>query len=43
MSVPLFRAADVYEAVSPERAVDAVRDAFVAYARSEWSMPPCRP
>ncbi len=40
MAVPLFRAADVYEAVSPERAVDAVRDAFVAYARNEWSMPP---
>ena len=28
------------EAVSPTRAVDAVRDAFVAYARGEWSMPP---
>jgi alanine dehydrogenase len=26
--------------VSPERAVDAVRDAFVAYARGEWTMPP---
>lgn len=24
----------------PERAVEAVRDAFVAYARGEWSMPP---
>ena len=38
--VPLFRAADVYEAVSPERALEAVREAFVAYARGEWSMPP---
>src|SRR5205823_1179268 len=38
--VPLFRAADVYEAVSPERALEAVRDAFVAYARGEWTMPP---
>jgi ornithine cyclodeaminase/alanine dehydrogenase-like protein (mu-crystallin family) len=38
--VPLFRAADVYEAVSPDRALDAVRDAFVAYARGEWAMPP---
>jgi alanine dehydrogenase len=38
--VPLFRAADVYEAVSPDRALQAVRDAFVAYARREWSMPP---
>ena len=40
MAVPLFRAADVYEAVSPERALEAVRDAFVAYARGEWTMPP---
>jgi ornithine cyclodeaminase/alanine dehydrogenase-like protein (mu-crystallin family) len=39
VAVPLFRAADVYEAVSPERALDAVRDAFVAYARGEWAMP----
>jgi ornithine cyclodeaminase/alanine dehydrogenase-like protein (mu-crystallin family) len=36
----LFRAQDVYDAVSPPRAVDAVRDAFVAYARGEWEMPP---
>ncbi len=40
MAVPLFRAADVYEAVSPDRALGAVREAFVAYARGEWSMPP---
>jgi alanine dehydrogenase len=26
--------------VSPERAVGAVREAFVAYARGEWTMPP---
>jgi ornithine cyclodeaminase/alanine dehydrogenase-like protein (mu-crystallin family) len=26
--------------VPPERAVEAVRDAFAAYARGEWSMPP---
>jgi ornithine cyclodeaminase/alanine dehydrogenase-like protein (mu-crystallin family) len=26
--------------VPPERAVEAVRDAFVAYARGEWTMPP---
>src|SRR3974390_3382302 len=38
--IPLFTAEHVYEAVSPERAVDAVRDAFVAYAHGEWSMPP---
>jgi alanine dehydrogenase len=38
--VPLFTAQAVYEAVSPGRAVEAVRDAFVAYARGEWTMPP---
>ena len=38
--VPLFTAEHVYEAVPPERAVDAVRDAFVAFARGEWTMPP---
>src|SRR3954469_9304822 len=38
--VPLFTAEHVYAAVSPERAVEAVRAAFVAYARGEWSMPP---
>jgi alanine dehydrogenase len=38
--VPFLSARHVEEAVSPERAVDAVRDAFVAYARGEWTMPP---
>ncbi|HTO26837.1 MAG TPA: ornithine cyclodeaminase family protein, partial [Gaiellaceae bacterium] len=38
--VPLFTAEHVYEAVPPARAVDAVREAFVAYARGEWTMPP---
>ncbi|HEY6067431.1 MAG TPA: ornithine cyclodeaminase family protein [Gaiellaceae bacterium] len=38
--IPFFDGAHVREAVSPERAVDAVRDAFVAYARGEWTMPP---
>jgi ornithine cyclodeaminase/alanine dehydrogenase-like protein (mu-crystallin family) len=38
--VPVFSAEHVEAAVSPERAVEAVRDAFVAYARGEWSMPP---
>ncbi|HZQ16959.1 MAG TPA: ornithine cyclodeaminase family protein [Gaiellaceae bacterium] len=32
--------AAVRAAVSPARAVDAVRDAFAAHARGEWSMPP---
>jgi alanine dehydrogenase len=38
--IPVFRAADVERAISPHEAYDAVRDAFVAYARGEWSMPP---
>jgi alanine dehydrogenase len=38
-TVPVFAARDVEAAVSSERAVDVVRDAFVAYARGEWSMP----
>ena len=38
--IPLFTARHVEEAVSPERAVEAVREAFLAYARGEWSMPP---
>jgi alanine dehydrogenase len=38
--ISFFTARHVEEAVSPERAVDAVRDAFVAYARGEWTMPP---
>jgi alanine dehydrogenase len=36
----LFRARDVETAVSPERAVEAVRAGFVAYEHGEWSMPP---
>lgn len=40
MSVTVFTGADVEAAVSPARAVDAVRDAFVAHARGEWRMPP---
>jgi alanine dehydrogenase len=40
MSVPVLSAESVQTAVSPERALEAVRDAFVAYARGEWSMPP---
>jgi ornithine cyclodeaminase/alanine dehydrogenase-like protein (mu-crystallin family) len=38
--VPVFRARDVEQAVAPHEAYDAVRDAFVAYANGEWSMPP---
>jgi ornithine cyclodeaminase/alanine dehydrogenase-like protein (mu-crystallin family) len=38
--IPVFSAEQVQAAVSPESALEAVRDAFVAYARGEWSMPP---
>jgi ornithine cyclodeaminase/alanine dehydrogenase-like protein (mu-crystallin family) len=38
--IAFFSGDDVLQAVSPQRAYDAVRDAFVAYARGEWSMPP---
>jgi alanine dehydrogenase len=38
--IPFFSGENVRAAVSPERALDAVRDAFVAYARGEWTMPP---
>jgi alanine dehydrogenase len=39
-SVPVFTGRHVEQAVSPERAVEAVREAFVAHARGEWTMPP---
>ena len=38
--IPVFSAQHVEAAVSPARAVEAVREAFVAYARGEWTMPP---
>jgi ornithine cyclodeaminase/alanine dehydrogenase-like protein (mu-crystallin family) len=38
--VPVFEARHVAAAVSPERAFEAVREAFVAYHRGEWTMPP---
>ncbi len=38
--IAFFNGDSVREAVSPQRAYEAVRDAFVAYARGEWSMPP---
>jgi alanine dehydrogenase len=40
MAIPVFSRAQVEAAVSPERALEAVRDAFVAYAKGEWTMPP---
>jgi alanine dehydrogenase len=36
---PFLTAEHVFEAVSPEHAVEAVREAFIAYAHGEWSMP----
>ena len=38
--VPIFTGRHVERAVSPDRAVEAVRNAFIAYARGEWTMPP---
>jgi alanine dehydrogenase len=38
--IRLFTRRHVEEAVSTERAVEAVREAFLAYARGEWTMPP---
>jgi alanine dehydrogenase len=40
VSVPVFDAAAVELAVSPHEAYDAVRDAFVAHHRGQWTMPP---
>ncbi|MEX0674998.1 MAG: hypothetical protein WD067_09505, partial [Gaiellaceae bacterium] len=40
MRIPFLSGRVVEQAVSPERAVEAVREAFVAYARGEWTMPP---
>jgi alanine dehydrogenase len=38
--IPLFTREHVEAAVPPALAVEAVREAFVAYAHREWSMPP---
>jgi alanine dehydrogenase len=38
--IPFLSAQDVRAAVSPARAYDAVREAFGAYARREWTMQP---
>jgi ornithine cyclodeaminase/alanine dehydrogenase-like protein (mu-crystallin family) len=37
--IPFLSGRHVEQAVSPKRALAAVRDAFVAYARGEWTMP----
>jgi alanine dehydrogenase len=38
--IPFFSGDHVRQAVSPARAIEAVREAFIAYARGEWLMPP---
>jgi alanine dehydrogenase len=38
--IPVFSGQAVEAAVSAVQAVGAVRDAFVAYSRGEWTMPP---
>jgi ornithine cyclodeaminase/alanine dehydrogenase-like protein (mu-crystallin family) len=38
--IPVLSARHVEAAVPPDRALEAVRAAFVAYARGEWTMPP---
>ena len=40
MTVPFFSGNDVERAVSPHEAYDAVKAAFVAHARGEWTMQP---
>ena len=40
MPIPFFTRDTLAQALSPEAAVDAVRDAFLAFARGEWTMPP---
>jgi ornithine cyclodeaminase/alanine dehydrogenase-like protein (mu-crystallin family) len=40
VAVPFFAARDVEAAVPPERAYEAVKDAFLAHARGEWTMQP---
>jgi alanine dehydrogenase len=40
VSVSVFTGKHVEQAVSPDRAVEAVRAAFIAHARGEWTMPP---
>src|SRR6188768_3849010 len=38
--IPFLAGRHIEQAVSTERALEAVREAFVAYARGEWTMPP---
>jgi alanine dehydrogenase len=38
--IPVFAARHVEAALAPDEAVEVVREAFIAYARGEWLMPP---
>ncbi len=40
MTVPFFSGADVERAVSPHEAYDAVKAAFIAHAKGDWTMHP---
>lgn len=40
MAVPFFSGADVERAVSPHDAYNAVKDAFIAHAKGDWTMHP---
>jgi ornithine cyclodeaminase/alanine dehydrogenase-like protein (mu-crystallin family) len=40
VSVPVFSGAAVEQAVTPHEAYDAVREAFVAHTRGDWTMQP---
>jgi alanine dehydrogenase len=40
VGIPFFSGRDVERAVSTKRALEAVRDAFVAHAQGEWTMQP---
>jgi len=40
VTVPVFSSADIERAVSPHEAYDAVKAAFIAHARGEWTMQP---
>jgi alanine dehydrogenase len=39
-AVPVFSARHVHAAVSAEQALEVIREAFIAYQRGDWSMPP---
>ena len=38
--VPVLDYAAVMQAVTPERAIERVREGFIRYAKDEWTMPP---